>query len=141
MYYFFVIYSIPGVIKQYGSHLKASAAMVRLRLYDVLSLLPPETFEGRFISTYIDWTIFVYMYQVLLWVRVRVIVFNATFQQYFSYIVVIRFIWWRKSKYPEKTQTCHRSLTSFITYCCIGYTSPWAGFELTPLMKINIWQS
>ena len=51
---FVVIYSIPGVIKQYGSHLKASAAMVRLRLYDVLSLLPPETFEGRFISTYID---------------------------------------------------------------------------------------
>lgn len=39
---------IPGVIKQYGSHLKASAAMVRLRVYDVLSLLPPETFEATY---------------------------------------------------------------------------------------------
>lgn len=34
------------MIKQYGTHLKASAAMVRLRLYDVLSQLPPESFEG-----------------------------------------------------------------------------------------------
>ncbi|XP_071161425.1 HEAT repeat-containing protein 5B-like isoform X1 [Mytilus edulis] len=39
---------IPGVIKQCGSQLKASAAMVRLRLYDVLSLLPPDTFEATY---------------------------------------------------------------------------------------------
>lgn len=38
--------SIPSIVKMYGAHLKASAAMVRLRLYDVLALLPPETFEG-----------------------------------------------------------------------------------------------
>uniref|UniRef100_A0A8C4LKZ8 HEAT repeat-containing protein 5B n=1 Tax=Equus asinus asinus TaxID=83772 RepID=A0A8C4LKZ8_EQUAS len=31
-----------------GSHLKASAAMVRLRLYDILALLPPKTYEGSF---------------------------------------------------------------------------------------------
>lgn len=42
------IFRLPWVIKQYGTHLKASAAMVRLRLYDVLSQLPPESFEGRF---------------------------------------------------------------------------------------------
>uniref|UniRef100_A0A8B9L056 HEAT repeat-containing protein 5B n=1 Tax=Astyanax mexicanus TaxID=7994 RepID=A0A8B9L056_ASTMX len=30
------------------SHLKASAAMVRLRLYDILALLPPKTYEGNF---------------------------------------------------------------------------------------------
>ena len=30
----------------YGAHLKASAAMVRLRLYAVLALLPPNTYEG-----------------------------------------------------------------------------------------------
>jgi len=30
----------------YGAHLKASAAMVRLRLYDILALLPPKTYEG-----------------------------------------------------------------------------------------------
>lgn len=39
-------FRLPWVIKQYGTHLKASAAMVRLRLYDVLSQLPPESFEG-----------------------------------------------------------------------------------------------
>ncbi|KAK3093785.1 hypothetical protein FSP39_020183 [Pinctada imbricata] len=39
---------LPWVIKQYGTHLKASAAMVRLRLYDVLSLLPPESYEGTY---------------------------------------------------------------------------------------------
>ena len=38
----------------YGAHLKASAAMVRLRLYDVLALLPPETFEGKFTRTKIQ---------------------------------------------------------------------------------------
>lgn len=38
--------SIPSVIKAHGAHLKASAAMVRLRLYDILALLPPKTYEG-----------------------------------------------------------------------------------------------
>ncbi|KAG8504802.1 HEAT repeat-containing protein 5B, partial [Galemys pyrenaicus] len=39
---------IPSVIKAHGAHLKASAAMVRLRLYDILALLPPKTYEGFF---------------------------------------------------------------------------------------------
>ncbi|XP_059838165.1 HEAT repeat-containing protein 5B [Hypanus sabinus] len=39
---------IPSVIKAYGAQLKASAAMVRLRLYDILALLPPKTYEGSF---------------------------------------------------------------------------------------------
>ncbi|WAR19304.1 HTR5B-like protein [Mya arenaria] len=39
---------MPAVIKMYGSHLKASAAMVRLRLYDVLSMLPPQSYEGTY---------------------------------------------------------------------------------------------
>uniref|UniRef100_A0AAZ3QB08 HEAT repeat-containing protein 5B n=1 Tax=Oncorhynchus tshawytscha TaxID=74940 RepID=A0AAZ3QB08_ONCTS len=37
---------VPSVIKVHGTHLKASAAMVRLRLYDILALLPPKTYEG-----------------------------------------------------------------------------------------------
>ena len=41
---------MTSVIKMYGTHLKASAAMVRLRLYDVLTLLPPEMYEGAFNS-------------------------------------------------------------------------------------------
>ncbi|KAM6956751.1 LOW QUALITY PROTEIN: HEAT repeat-containing protein 5B [Aplochiton taeniatus] len=39
---------VPAVIKAHGAHLKASAAMVRLRLYDILALLPPKTYEGSF---------------------------------------------------------------------------------------------
>jgi hypothetical protein len=30
-----------------------------------------------------------------------------------------QFYWWRKPKYPEKTPTCHKLLTNFITQCCI----------------------
>jgi len=37
---------VTTIVKTYGAHLKASAATVRLRLYDVLALLPPETYEG-----------------------------------------------------------------------------------------------
>ncbi|XP_059157278.1 HEAT repeat-containing protein 5B-like isoform X2 [Physella acuta] len=39
---------LASVIKMYGTQLKASAATIRLRLYDVLSLLPPESFEGLY---------------------------------------------------------------------------------------------
>ncbi|KAM9727349.1 HEAT repeat-containing protein 5B isoform 1-T1 [Menidia menidia] len=39
---------VPAIIKAHGAHLKASAAMVRLRLYDILALLPPKTYEGSF---------------------------------------------------------------------------------------------
>ncbi|XP_039260448.2 HEAT repeat-containing protein 5B-like [Styela clava] len=39
---------IPFVVNTHGLHLKASAAMVRLRLYDILALLPPKTYEGSF---------------------------------------------------------------------------------------------
>jgi hypothetical protein len=44
-------FSISTVLKTYGQHLKAPAAMVRLRLYETLSLLPSHAFEGKF---YID---------------------------------------------------------------------------------------
>uniref|UniRef100_A0A665WJ03 HEAT repeat-containing protein 5B n=1 Tax=Echeneis naucrates TaxID=173247 RepID=A0A665WJ03_ECHNA len=40
--------SVPAITKVHGAHLKASAAMVRLRLYDILALLPPKTYEGSF---------------------------------------------------------------------------------------------
>lgn len=44
----FFIYSLSTVLKNYGQQLKAPAAMVRLRLYETLLLLPPQTFEGSF---------------------------------------------------------------------------------------------
>uniref|UniRef100_A0A6A7FSQ7 HEAT repeat-containing protein 5A n=5 Tax=Hirondellea gigas TaxID=1518452 RepID=A0A6A7FSQ7_9CRUS len=40
--------SITNIVKQYGQHLKASAAMVRLRLYQVLLLLPPQSYESHY---------------------------------------------------------------------------------------------
>ena len=40
---------LSQVIALHGQHLKASAAMVRLRLYDILALLRPGTYEGTFL--------------------------------------------------------------------------------------------
>jgi len=37
----------------------------------------------------------------------------------------------------RKPLICHKSLTNFITQCCIEYTSPWVGFELTTLVVIG----
>ena len=46
------------------------------------------------------------------------------FQQYFSYIVVVSFIDGGNLSTPRKPQTCRKSLSNFITKCCIDYTSP-----------------
>jgi hypothetical protein len=37
----------------------------------------------------------------------------------------------------EKPPACRKSLTNLITYCCIEYTPPWTGFELTTLVVIG----
>jgi hypothetical protein len=37
----------------------------------------------------------------------------------------------------RKRQTCCKSLTNLITYCCIEYTSPSAGFQLAILEMIG----
>jgi hypothetical protein len=37
----------------------------------------------------------------------------------------------------SKRTNCRKSLTNFITKCCIEYTSPWTGFELTTLVVIG----
>jgi len=46
---------------------------------------------------------------------VRVIVFNATFKQYFSYIVVVSFIGGENRSTGRKPLTCNKSLTNFST--------------------------
>jgi len=56
------------------------------------------------------------------------------FQQYFNYIVAISFIGGGNRSTRRKPKTYRKSLTNFITKCCIDYTSPWAGFELTTLV-------
>jgi hypothetical protein len=37
----------------------------------------------------------------------------------------------------RKPPTYHESLANYITWCCIEYTSPWTGFELTTLVVIG----
>jgi hypothetical protein len=55
---------------------------------------------------------------------ILVSVFNKEFQQYFSYIMTISFIGGGNQSTQRKPPTCHKSLTNFITQCCIEYTSP-----------------
>ena len=43
-------------------------------------------------------------------------VFNATFQQYFSYVVAVSFIGGGNRSTRRKPPTCRRSLTNFITF-------------------------
>jgi hypothetical protein len=57
----------------------------------------------------------------------------------------VKFPYWQKSNIgintyrgtQRKPPTCRKSLTNLITWCCIEYTSPWAGFELTTLVMIG----
>ena len=37
----------------------------------------------------------------------------------------------------NQSPTCRKLLTNFITKCCIDYTSPWTGFELTTCVVIG----
>ena len=39
---------LSGLAKMHGVQIKASGAMLRLRLYQSLALLPPSTYEGLF---------------------------------------------------------------------------------------------
>ena len=59
------------------------------------------------------------------------------FQQYFSYLVVVCYIGEGNRRTRRKPPTCRKPLTTFITKCCIKYTSPWAGFVLTTLVVIG----
>ena len=62
------------------------------------------------------------------------------FQQYFSYIMAVSFIGGGNRSTRRKPPTYRTSPINFITYklyCCIKYTSPWAGFELTTLVVIG----
>ena len=68
----------------------------------------------------------------MLWFRFMV--FNATFNNtFFSFIVAVSFIGRGNQSTPRKP-TCRKSLTNFIGWCCIEYTSSWAGFTLETLI-------
>ena len=50
-----------------------------------------------------------------------------------------QFYWQRKPTVllADNRPTCLKSLTHFITLCCIEYTSPWSGFEIAALLAIG----
>jgi glutaredoxin-related protein len=52
-------------------------------------------------------------------------------------IVAVTFIGGGNRSTSRKPPPCRMSLTNFITKCCIEYTSPLAGFNLTTLVVIH----
>jgi len=65
---------------------------------------------SRTISTYKK-----YSFLFMVWVRVRVMVLNATFQQYFSFILAGSFIGGGNRSTRRKPPTCRKSLINVIT--------------------------
>jgi hypothetical protein len=59
-------------------------------------------------------------------------------KKYFSYIVAVSFIGGGNWSTRRKPLTYRKSLTNFITYCGIEYTSPFTGFKLSTLVVIGI---
>ena len=78
--------------------------------------------------TFLLWLIFMLDLNLILWCLTPI----STI--YFSYIMAVSFIGGGNRNTKRKPLTCHKSLTNFITWCCIEYTSPWAKFELTTLV-------
>jgi hypothetical protein len=77
-------------------------------------------------------------YLYIIWLVGLFVIWCLThFQQYFSYVVEVSFIDGRNRRTRRKPLTCRKSLTNFITYCCIKYTSPLTEFELTTLVVIG----
>jgi hypothetical protein len=64
--------------------------------------------------------------------RVRVMVFNAILNNISAISWRSVFISGGNQRTRRKQSTCHKTLTNFITYYWIEYTSPWTGFELIP---------
>lgn len=73
--FFFLWISLPQIIKQHGNHLKASAAIVRLRMYSVLTLLPPKSYEGIHVL-YVYRTYFIFS-DFLLFPKVHIYEMNS----------------------------------------------------------------
>ena len=68
---------------------------------------------------------------LIIYFRVWVMVFNATFNSISVILCLISFICWNKAEVPGENRW---SLTNLIRYCCIEYTSLWTGFKLTTLV-------
>lgn len=94
--------SIPSVIKAHGAHLKASAAMVRLRLYDILALLPPKTYEG--------------MGCFCFWLLLLKLKFHSIWVFFFFWCLFGACFWCRYQVQSRKLGIC-KSLALFLIFC------------------------
>ena len=73
----------------------------------------------------------------LKWLGWGIMVFNVTFNHMQLYYRAVSFIGGGNGSTWRNQLTSHKSLTNFITSCCIKHTSPWAGFKLTILVMIG----
>ena len=48
IFFSLLLFRLSGLAKTHGVQIKAGGAMLRLRLYQSLALLPPNTYEGLF---------------------------------------------------------------------------------------------
>jgi hypothetical protein len=70
--------------------------------------------------------------------RVRVIVFNATFNN-IQFYRGGNFYWWRKPEYLEKTTDLSQVTDKLYHIMLYRVYLSWAGFELTTLVVIGHW--
>ena len=61
----------------------------------------------------------------------------STIFQLSLYIVAVSFIGGGNQSTWRKPLIYRKSLTNFITWCCIKHTSPWTGFKVTTLVVIG----
>jgi hypothetical protein len=73
----------------------------------------------------------------IMWWSLSVTCDRCHFQQYFSYIIAVSFISGGNQSTRRKPQTCRKSLTNFITWCYIEYTTSWAGPNMSPSSAIQ----
>ena len=75
-----------------------------------------------------------YWFEIVCWLWYMVL--NSTFKNISAISWRSVFISGGNQRTRRKQSTCHKTLTNFITYYWIEYTSPWTGFELTTLVVI-----
>ena len=97
--------------------------------------------------------IFSYLFQIVHWAEIyksfsdtklmnfvkegfRVIMFNSTFNN-ISTILWQSVLYAEEVEYPEKIFDLSKLMDKLLSQCCIEYTLPWTGFDLTTLVVIG----
>ena len=98
---------------------KNTLLLVCQQLVAILGLLYSGLYNSSCrIHFFMEQKIVFYTKNLIFIMMVRVMVFNAT---YFRYFMAVSFIGGGNRSTLRKPPTCHKSLTDFITQCCIVY--------------------